>query len=119
MSGWRGVTFSVGQGRGRWLSLTQLASLPEMEGKESRDRYLYSRQLDRQDDVISKEMEQHYDYKQEHMFISTSCWRQIQSCKCRALSLGSAGWAPRSRHWAVGPGSPEGGAEQEHSESTL
>lgn len=48
MSGCRGVTFSLGHGRGRWLSLTQLASLPEMEGNESRDRYLYSRQLDRQ-----------------------------------------------------------------------
>lgn len=46
MSGWRGVTLSVGHGCGKWLSLTQLASFPDMEGAESRDRYLYSRQLE-------------------------------------------------------------------------
>lgn len=81
MSGWRGVTFSVGQGRGRWLSLTQLASLPEIEGKESRDRYLYSRQLDRQDDVISEEMQQRYDYMQEKFSKSqnSDCERQTRS----------------------------------------
>lgn len=46
MSGWRGVTLSVGHGCGKWLSFTQLASFPEIEGAESRDRYLYSRQLE-------------------------------------------------------------------------
>lgn len=46
MSGWRGVTLSVGHGCGKWLSFTQLASFPETEGAESRDRYLYSRQLE-------------------------------------------------------------------------
>lgn len=34
--------------------------------------------------------------------------RRARSCRCRARSLGAAGWEPRSRHWAAGPGSPEG-----------
>lgn len=48
MLGWRGVIFSVWQGLGRWLSNLQLASLLEMDGNSSRDRYMYCRQLNTQ-----------------------------------------------------------------------